>query len=212
MINIDKICKVIENHISNYSLPVIESIQKKSHDPFKVLLSTILSARTKDKVTRTASQRLFKKVKSVNDLKKLSIKQIEELIYPVGFYKNKAKYLKKLPNTLTNNVPDSIEELIKLPGVGRKTANLVLSIGFDKDGICVDTHVHRIMNRIGYVKTKTPLQTEMQLREKLPKKYWKRINTLLVLFGQNLCRPISPYCSKCPIIKYCNRVGVKKSR
>ena len=146
----------------------------------------------------------------------LTLKEVETLIYPVGFYKTKARHLKQLPITLekefNNKIPETIEQLIQLPGVGRKTANLVRSIAFRKPAICVDVHVHRICNRLGYLKTKNPYETEMALRKKLPKKYWERINVLFVAFGQTICKPVSPFCSKCPVKQYCNQVGIKKSR
>ncbi len=212
--NIDKIYSILKKEVINYKVPIVDIIQTK--DPFKVLITTILSARTKDEITSKAAKRLFTKVKKIKDLEKKSQKEIEKLIYPVGFYKIKAKNLKQLPIILkqefNNKIPETIEELIKLPGVGRKTANLVITIAFNKHGICVDTHVHRIMNRFGYIKTKTPHETELKLRKKLPKRYWKIINSILVAFGQNLCRPISPHCSDCPINEYCNKLGVKKSR
>jgi endonuclease III len=147
---------------------------------------------------------------------KLTAKKIEKLIYPVGFYKTKAKNIREICRTLINKydgkVPDDIDELLKFKGVGRKTANLVVTLGYKKPGICVDTHVHRISNRWGYVKTKTPEKTEFALREKLPKQYWIEYNDLLVSFGQHLCRPISPLCSQCPIVKYCRQVEVKVRR
>ena len=147
---------------------------------------------------------------------KLSAKRIEKLIYPVGFYKTKAKNIleicRRLINEYEEKVPDEIDELLKLKGVGRKTANLVVTLGYKKPGICVDTHVHRISNRWGYVQTKTPEKTEVALREKLPKQYWIEYNDLLVSFGQHLCRPISPLCSQCPVIKYCRQVDVKVRR
>jgi len=189
-------------------------VQRKVGDPFKVLVSTVLSARTKDETTEEASERLFSRVKTVEDLARLSVKEIEKLIYPVGFYRNKARALKKMAEVILKNyggkVPDSLEELLKLPGVGRKTANLVLILGFDKDAICVDTHVHRIVNRWGYVKTKSPEETEMALREKLPREYWKIINGLLVAFGKTVCKPMAPLCNQCPLAVYCPRIGVKK--
>lgn len=213
MININKIYSILSKEVVKYNVPIIELIELETKDPFKILIGTILSARTKDQVTIKASRKLFSKVNKVDDFKKLEIKEIEKLIYPIGFFHNKAKFLKELPNHIKNNIiPDTIEELIKLPGVGRKTANLVLAVAFKKEAICVDTHVHRIMNRIGYVKTKTPFKTEMELRKILPKKYWIKINYLLVSLGQNLCRPISPFCSKCKIKKYCKKIGVKKQR
>jgi len=145
-------------------------------------------------------------------LNNLSVEEISKIIYPVMYYNNKANFLKQLPSFLKNGVPDTIEELLKLPGVGRKTANLVITVGFNKPAICVDTHVHRITNIWGYVNTKNPHETEMVLREKLPKEHWNIINHYLVAFGQNLCTPISPHCSKCPISKYCEKIGVQKFR
>ena len=211
--NISKVFKIVENHVKKFGTPYVTEISLEKRDLFKILVSTILSARTKDEVTKIATERLFSKIKNVYDLQKLDEKEIEELIYPVGFYRNKAKLLKKLANVLIEEfggkVPQRIEDLTKLPGVGRKTANLVLILGFNKDGICVDTHVHRIVNRWGYVKTKIPEETEMELRKKLPKKFWKRINTLLVSFGQNICKPVSPKCSVCGLKDICPKIGVK---
>jgi endonuclease III len=212
----NEIVKILRKEVKNYNVPVVDLIKVKTNDPFKILIATILSARTNDRVTSVVCSKLFSKVKNFKDLDKLTVKQIEKLIYPVGFYKNKSKQLKKLPSVIfsefNGKIPSSIDDLIKLPGVGRKTANLVRVVAFDKDGICVDTHVHRIMNRIGYVKTKTPFETEMTLRKKLPKEYWREINYLLVSYGQNTCVPISPFCSKCVIKKYCKRKNVKKFR
>jgi endonuclease III len=176
-------------------------------------VATLLSARTNDKTTSIVCKKLFAKVNSAKDLEKLTVKQIEKLIYPIGFYRNKAKHLKLLPVVLkekfNNKVPHTIEELIELPGVGRKTANLVMAVAFKIPAICVDVHVNRIMNRFGYIKTKNPLETEMVLRKKLPKKYWLKINYVIVAFGQNLCKPINPRCDVCPVYKYCKRVGVR---
>jgi endonuclease-3 len=181
-----------------------------------VLISCILSLRTQDKTTGEASERLFAIAPDIKSMAVLSVSKIEKAIYPVGFYKTKAMRLKELCNTVidqyNSKVPDDINELLKLKGVGRKTANLVVTLGYKKPGICVDTHVHRITNRWGYVKTRTPEQTEFALRAKLPKKYWLDINGLLVAFGQGICRPISPICSMCDIKKFCNRIGVKKYR
>lgn len=191
-----------------WNAPVIDLMVEKTNDPFKILISTLLSSRTKDEVTSEASDRLFKKVKCPEDLIKLSNKQIEKIIYPVGFYKTKAKHIKELAKSLYNNynskVPDTLEELLKLKGVGRKTANLVISLAFNKPAICVDTHVHRISNRLGFVKSKNPDQTEIELQKKLPKSYWQKVNTLLVAFGQTLCKPIGPKCSICMIKKNCD--------
>jgi len=185
-------------------------------NPFRVLISCILSLRTQDATTAKASHRLFALADSPETMVKLTAKKIEKLIYPVGFYRTKARNILEICQTLIDRyagqVPDSIDELLKFRGVGRKTANLVVTLGYRKAGICVDTHVHRISNRWGYVKTATPEKTEFALRDKLPKKYWIEFNDLLVSFGQHLCRPISPVCSQCPIAKYCSRVGVSLKR
>ncbi len=213
---IGKIYKVLKKEVSNYHVPVVDLMEMQTHDPFKVLVTTMLSARTKDETTLEAAKKLFAKVHTFEDFELLSIKQIEQLIYPVGFYRTKARHLKKMPETLkalfNNRIPETLDGLMEIDGVGRKTANLVVAVAFKKPGMCVDTHVHKIVNRLGYVRTKTPHETEMALRKKLPLKYWENINSILVAFGQNTCRPISPWCSRCPIEKYCNKVGVKGSR
>lgn len=213
---IDTVYDILKKEVQQYKVPVADLVQIQTRDPFKVLLATILSARTKDETTSAVLPRLFEKVHTPGDLQKLSITEIEALIFPVGFYHNKAKFLKELPVVLEKEfqgkIPETVEELTKLPGVGRKTANLVVAVAFQKPAICVDTHVHKIMNRLGYVKTKTPLETEMALRKKLPVKYWTTINMFLVAFGQNICRPVSPFCSRCPVRQYCQRVGVVQSR
>lgn len=184
--------------------------------PFRVLISCILSLRTQDATTAKASQRLFALADTPQSTLKLTAKKIEKLIFPVGFYKTKAKTLRDISRLLIDNyggkVPDTIDELLKFKGVGRKTANLVVTLGYRKPGICVDTHVHRISNRWGYVKTATPEKTEFALRAKLPNPYWIEYNDLLVSFGQHLCRPISPLCSQCPVAKYCRRIGVTARR
>lgn len=188
----------------------------RDRSPFKVLISCMLSLRTKDEVTREASKRLFELAETPSDMMQLNQTIVEKSIYPVGFYKTKAKNIINVSKILVENyssqVPDSIDELLKLRGVGRKTANLVVTLGYNQLGICVDTHVHRISNRLGYVKTKIPTETEFALRKKLPKKYWIIYNDLLVTYGQNICKPISPLCSICKIEKYCDKVGVIKSR
>jgi len=190
--------------------------QQYRRDPWAVLVSTILSLRTKDEVTIAASKRLLEKAGSPEELKAIKAEKIEKLIYPVGFYRNKAASLKKIASILLEQykgkVPPSMEALLALPGVGRKTANLVLTEAFDLDGLCVDIHVHRISNRCGWLSSKTPEDTEMTLREILPRNYWKRINYLLVLYGQKLCRPVSPFCSQCVIKKHCSHNGIVKSR
>ena len=211
--DINKIYETLAKEFKKYSLPIVDLIEVQTKDPFKVLVTTILSARTKDQTTSVAAARLFKTVNNAEDLEKLSVVEIEKLIAPVGFFHNKAKYLKKLPAVLKekfqNKVPDEIEELLQLPGVGRKTANLVRTIAFRKPGICVDVHVHRISNRLGLVKTKTPLETEMELRKILPLRYWIDFNSYLVAFGQNHCYPRNPKCSTCPIYDECERVEVE---
>jgi len=185
-------------------------------DPFKILVSCILSLRTQDRTTGSASERLFELAPDAETLSALPVKVIEEAIYPVGFYRVKAKRIKEISRALlekhSSKVPDELDELLKFNGVGRKTANLVITLGFKKPGICVDTHVHRITNRWGYVKTKTPEKTEYALRAKLPAKYWLKINGILVAFGQGICRPVSPLCSQCSIKTFCDRVGVKICR
>ncbi len=212
---IDQIISILREEVKQYKKPAVSIIAEK-RDPFRVLIATVLSARTKDKVTGEASQRLFTLARDPPTMAQLPIETIEQAIYPAGFWRNKAKFIKELCHQLVNNfnskVPDTLEELITLKGVGRKTANLVLTIGLNKLGICVDTHVHRISNRWGYIKTKKPEETEFALRKKLPKKYWIEYNDLLVTYGQNLCVPISPKCSICRIAKYCQRIGVTKSR
>lgn len=212
-VDIDKVCAILKREVAHYRVPIVELVQIQTKDPFKVLVATILSARTKDQTTTEACRRLFKIIKKPHDFDKLPVKQVEKLIFPVGFYHNKARFLKALPKALDDlydgRVPHTIDELLKLPGVGRKTANLVVAVAFDKPAICVDVHVHRISNRLGYVRTKTPFETEMALRKKLPKRYWTTYNSILVAFGQHLCRPVNPKCDICPVYRYCARVGVR---
>jgi endonuclease III len=213
MENIDFIYSILLKEIKKYKVPIVDLVEAQTKDPFKILIATILSARTNDITTARVCKKLFAKVSNINDLRKLSLKKVEELIYPVGFYKNKAKHLKKLPIVLekefNNIIPKELDKLLLLPGVGRKTANLVQAVAFKIPAICVDVHVNRIMNRFGYIKTKNPLETEFALRKKLPKKYWLKINFILVAFGQNLCKPINPQCNICPVYAYCKRVNVK---
>ena len=215
MDEIDNIVTILKRENKKYIVPIV-TIVSMTKSPFMVLISCLLSLRTKDKVTAEASNKLFKLADNPEKMLGLSIKNIEKAIYPVGFYKTKAKRIKEICKALLDDygggVPDEIDELLKLNGVGRKTANLVVTLGYGKMGICVDTHVHRISNRLGLVKTKTPEQTEFDLRKKLPKKHWLIYNDLLVTYGQNLCVPVSPWCSKCKIFKHCKRVDVKKSR
>jgi endonuclease-3 len=197
--------------------PSVNTVAEQySRSPWAVLVSTIISLRTKDDVTLTASEKLLEKAANPAELSALRQDKIEKLIYPAGFYRNKAASLKKIAAILleqhNGKVPASMDELLSLPGVGRKTANLVLNEAFDLDAICVDIHVHRISNRCGWLTSKNPEETEMILREILPKKFWKRINRLLVLYGQKLCRPVSPFCSRCVIAKFCSRRDVNHFR
>ncbi len=189
------------------------TINSLGNDPFLVLVSGILSHRTKDQVTKEATRRLLEVAPTPEDLLKIPEEELSQIIYPVGFYRRKAKTLRKMAEILLTRyqgkVPDDLEELLKLPGVGRKTANLVLTVGFQKPAISVDTHIHRIVNRWGYVETKTPEETEKALREKLPLPYWQIINPLLVLFGQNICLPRRPRCFQCPVEEFCEKRGVE---
>ncbi|MFC1834071.1 endonuclease III domain-containing protein [Thermodesulfobacteriota bacterium] len=197
-------------------IPVGTEIARKMGDPFSVLISTILSLRTKDEVTRAASIKLFERGKTPEEILAIPQEEIAALVYPVGFYKTKAATIRQVCRDLLDNydgkVPPDLDELLKLKGVGRKTANLVIILGFGMDGVCVDTHVHRISNRLGYVKTKNPDKTEEALRKKLPRKYWIEFNDLLVTWGQNICKPISPFCSKCGIEPCCRQVDVTRHR
>ena len=217
--NINKAWPLLKKQVKNLEMPWLEQMTHQNRwerDPFKILISCILSLRTQDRTTGSASERLFALAPDAETLSGLPVKVIEKAIYPVGFYRVKAKRIKEISRALLENyslkVPDELDELLKLKGVGRKTANLVITLAFHKPGICVDTHVHRITNRWGYVKTNTPEKTEYALREKLPRKYWLKINGLLVAFGQGICRPVSPLCSQCSIKMFCDRVGVKIHR
>lgn len=212
-IDIDQFINIVTHEVTQYQykVPVVDLISVQNGSPFKILISAILSARTKDETTASASQRLFKVAPDPKALSKLSQKKIQDLIFPVGFYRMKAEYLTKIPKALEafeGKVPDNFEALISLPGVGRKTANLVMATAFEKNAICVDTHVHRIMNIWGYVKTKTPFETETELRKKLPLKFWKKINRILVAFGQVTCRSMFPVCDECILTKICPKIGV----
>ena len=198
-------------------LPSVSTIaQEEKHDPFRVLISTVISLRTKDEVTMAASRRLFSLADSPSQMVTLPIQVIEEAIYPAGFYRIKAKNIKEISRILIDTyagaVPAEREALLGLPGVGVKTANLTLNLGFGIDAICVDTHVHRISNRMGWIETKTPEASEGALEQIMPKKYWIPLNELLVTFGQRICKPISPLCSQCPVIDVCERRGVTTSR
>jgi len=207
---------LLREAVRRWRSPAVTIVSQREGDPFKVLISCILSLRTQDRTTAAASERLFARAATPAALAALGTEEIEEAIYPVGFYRVKAGHIRELSGILCESyggrVPDEIDELLKLKGVGRKTANLVVTLGFGKPGICVDTHVHRICNRWGYVATRTPEETEYALRAKLPAEHWLEINDLLVTFGQNQCHPVSPRCSTCPLRHLCDRAGVKKSR
>lgn len=213
MNKVDKIYTVLQNLFNTFRTPIVDLVEVQTNDPFKILITTMLSARTKDETTAKVVSFLFQCIEKPQDIDNYSLEEIEEMIYPVGFFRNKAKHLKLLPQVLKNEfnniIPNEIDDLMKLPGVGRKTANLVRAIAFKKPTICVDTHVHRISNRLGFVRTKTPLETEMALRQKLPEKYWINFNSYLVAFGQNHCTPRNPKCKTCPIFEECERVGVE---
>jgi endonuclease-3 len=197
--------------------PSVSTVAEQyEQDPWAVLASTILSLRTKDEVTLACSKALLEKAPAPQALLGLGEEELRRLIYPAGFYRTKAANLRRIARILQDQyggrVPADMDALLALPGVGRKTANLVLIAAFDMDGICVDVHVHRISNRAGWVSSKTPAETEAALRRNLPRRYWKGINALLVLYGQHLCRPVSPFCSRCVIRPHCLRRGVDKSR
>ena len=217
--NVDKIFYLLKKELKKYKKPVLSQINRKEiiNTPFTTLISCILSLRTKDEVTEKASARLLKKHNTPEKILKLSEDQIQKMIFPVGFYKVKSKRIKEISKTLINDyngkVPNDFDELLKLKGVGRKTANIVMVYGHKKnDYIPIDTHCHRIPNRLGWIKTKTPEETEKELKKILPKKYWDDFNNLFVKFGQTICVPISPHCSKCPVKMYCKKILVKKSR
>jgi endonuclease-3 len=211
-----KVLARLKRVVSRWDAPVVTLIASTGEGPFRVLISCLLSLRTKDETTAVAVERLFKRADTAEAILAIPDGDLQKLIYPVGFYRVKARVLhevcRQILEEFGGNVPDTIEGLLTLKGVGRKTANLVVSQGWDKDGICVDVHVHRITNRLGFVRTKTPDQTETALRQKLPQRWWKTINQIFVAFGQNHCRPVSPRCSTCPVAEDCQRVGVTTTR
>jgi endonuclease-3 len=215
-VQIHEAVALLAEAVTGWKTPAVTIVSQREGNPFKVLISCILSLRTQDRTTGAASERLFALADTPEKMMGLPPETIERAIYPVGFYRTKTATILGICRTLEakygGGVPDEIDELLKLKGVGRKTANLVITLGYGKPGICVDTHVHRICNRWGYVVTRTPEETEFALREKLPKDYWIIINDLLVTFGQNQCYPLSPRCSTCRLAHLCDRVGVGKSR
>ncbi len=214
--NIPTAISLLREEYRSWQTPAVTIVAQCERSPFKILVSCLISLRTKDEVTAAASKRLFERAGTPVEMKDLPVDEIARLIYPAGFYRNKAAQIvaiaQRLEIDFVGNVPDEIDELLKFKGVGRKTANLVVTLGFGKPGICVDTHVHRICNRWGYVTTKTPDETERVLRHILPAEYWIEINDLLVAFGQNHCLPRSPHCSSCCLAGLCDRVGVDLSR
>ncbi len=207
---------VLRRQVRQWKQPIVGTFARGENIPFKVLISTVLSLRTKDKTTEEASHRLFKFGETPQAMLKLSAAEIEKIIFPVGFYRTKAKNILGICQALIEKfggeVPSDIDTLLSFKGVGRKTANLVVTVGYGKPGICVDVHVHRISNRWGLVKTSAPDETETVLRKILPPKFWIEYNDLLVCFGQNLCQPVSPFCSRCKLREFCPRIGVKRSR
>jgi len=214
--DINTIIKILKKELTVGTMPIVSHLAENQRDPFVILISTLLSLRTKDEVTAVATDRLFELASTPEEMLKVPLDKIAKTIFPVGFYRVKAKNIhhtcRELIKRFESKVPDDIDTLLTIKGVGRKTANLVVSLAYGKDAICVDTHVHRISNRLGYVKTKTPDETEFALRAKLPCRHWIIYNTLMVAFGRRTCKPVSPLCSACPINLYCDRVGVKLSR
>jgi endonuclease III len=215
-IKIDDVIKILKKELAVGTMPIVSHLAENQRDPFVILISTLLSLRTKDEVTEVATERLFKLAATPAEMLKVPQSKIAKTIYPVGFYHVKARTIhsvcRDLIKRFNSKVPDDLDELLSIKGVGRKTANLVVSLAYGKEGICVDTHVHRISNRLGYVQTKTPEETEFALRAKLPRKHWIIYNTIMVAFGRQTCKPVSPLCSSCPVYQYCDRVGVTFSR
>jgi endonuclease-3 len=213
---INTVIKLLKKELEVGTMPIVSHLAEDQRDPFVILISTLLSLRTKDEVTAVATERLFALATTPKDLLRVPLNKIAKTIYPVGFYRVKARTIhhvcRELIKRFNSKIPDDLDALLGIKGVGRKTANLVVTLAYDKDGICVDTHVHRISNRLGYVKTKTPDETEFALRDKLPRRYWIIYNTIMVAFGRKTCKPVSPLCSLCPVNIYCDRVGVTHSR
>jgi endonuclease-3 len=206
-VDIEKIMGILENFY-----PPLMMADIYTGNPYKTLISCILSLRNRDEITFPVAEKLFEIADNPCDIANMPYEQLCGVIKSINYYKTKAENIRRISRTLIEEyggkVPDSMDELLKFRGVGRKTANLVLAVGFEKDAIVVDTHVHRIANRLGYVTTKTPHETEFELRKKLPRKYWRKINRAFILHGKNTCRSLTPLCSSCPIIDFCNRVGI----
>ena len=215
-VTIRQVFERLEVAVQEWETPLVDAMAATGDDPFRILIATILSLRTRDTVTAVEARDLFARADTPEAILALPHDELRDLIKKVGFYNTKAETIRALSHLIIERydgrVPDDLDELLTLPGVGRKTANLVVIAGYGKPGICVDTHVHRISNRFGYVQTKTPEQTEMALRERLPQDLWQEINRLLVSLGQTICHPTSPKCSICPVNDFCERVGVTRSR
>ena len=214
---VERVMRRLAREIDGMELPAVEKISgEHAEDPFRILIGTLLSARTQDATTHAASTRLFQVAHTPEAMAALSVKRIEKLIYPVGFYRNKARFVKATSDAIVTRfggrVPRTLEELITLPGVGRKTANLVMIVGFRSEThICVDTHVHRIANRMGWVRTREPHETEMALYRAIEGRWWPFINLYLVTWGQNICRPLHPRCGACALAPECPRIGVGRT-
>jgi endonuclease-3 len=215
-VSIGSVLRILRREAPGWGAPIVTLVSVQTRDPFRTLISCILSLRTKDETTAAASRRLFERAHTPAAILRVPARELERIIFPVGFYRTKARVIRGICADLIEKfggcVPDEIDALLKLKGVGRKTANLVVTEAFRKPGICVDTHVHRISNRWGLVHTKTPEKTEMALRKVLPRRYWIEYNSLLVAFGQTICHPTSPWCSRCPVERLCPRIGVRRSR
>jgi endonuclease III len=213
---INNIIKILQKELAVGEMPVVSHLAADQRDPFVILISTLLSLRTKDEVTAVATEKLFGLAATPQEMLQLPLARIVEAIYPVGFYHVKANTIHRVCRDLIerflSKVPDNIDDLLSIKGVGRKTANLVVALAYGMDAICVDIHVHRISNRLGYVNTKTPEKTEYALRANLPRRHWIIYNTIMVAFGRKTCKPVSPLCSRCPVFKYCDRVGVSRNR
>lgn len=211
---VEKVIELLKKYFSGKRKTTLNRM--KHQDPFKILIACLLSLRTKDEITEEVSERLFSVADTPEKILSMPTEKLEKIIYRVGYYRKKAKVLKHVSKVIVekfnSRVPDKKEELLKIKGVGQKTANIVLNFAFSKDTLPIDTHCHRIPNRIGWIKTRTPEQSEKELERIVPKKYWKEFNGLFILFGRTICLPVSPLCSKCPIRNYCKRIGVKRSR
>lgn len=212
----ERLISAVAGAVGVAPLPSVSQIARENRDPFRILVSTVISLRTKDEVTDEASRRLFLLADTPAALSKLNVRTIQKAIYPAGFYKTKARTLKEISRRLVDyygaRVPDTVDELLEFKGVGRKTATLVVSLGYGKDAICVDTHVHRVSNRLGLVETANPTDTELALANVLPRRYWIGYNELMVRFGQQVCKPISPHCTGCPVRRQCPQIGVGRHR